>query len=121
MPFSIFVIEELFLGFAARRNLTFVEDSIFADGVGPAVREKFNERVNEKDGEGNEDCNEPLNRMEANDLENKTGALDDTDLQKEDDTPDGQEHPVFEESFKDIEFVVDLPRADHVYDLHQHK
>ena len=43
------------------------------------------------------------------------------DLDHENENPDEEEHLIFEKSFENIDFVVDLPGTDHVEDLHEHK
>lgn len=57
--------------------------------------------------------------MEGNDFENEAGKRDDAELEPEDEAPHDKEHPVAEESFEDVPLVMDLPRTDHVHDLHQ--
>jgi len=42
-------------------------------------------------------------------------------LQQKDEAPHEQEYTVVEETLKDVELVMDLPRTDHVHDLHKDK
>jgi hypothetical protein len=52
-------------------------------------------------------------------LEDEAGELNDDYLEAEDDGPHSDEHEVVEEALEDVPFVVDLPGADHVHNLHE--
>lgn len=91
---SVFILKELAFSRASGSNLTFVENGIFADGVGVAVRDELSNRVNKEDSEGDTKRECPLLPGEGNDLENETGEGDDEDLENEDDAPDKQENGI---------------------------
>lgn len=114
-------IQELCFGSATRGHLTFVENGVFADGVGVAVGDKLSYRVNHEDGEGDSESNGPLFPGEGLDLEDEVGELNDDDLESEDDDPHTEEHEVVEEAGEDVPLVMDLSGADHVHNLHKHE
>jgi len=117
----VFFVQELGFRETFGSDLTLVEHGIFADRIGHAVRDRLSDGVNDEDGEGDEQTDGPLFPRQGNDLEDEAGPLDDDELETKDDTPHSDEHEVVEEAFEDVVFVVDLPGADHVHNLHEHK
>ena len=54
-------------------------------------------------------------------LKSPSSELDNEKLSEHNDDPNNHEHGVSEDSIEDVELVIDLSRAKHVEDLHQHE
>jgi hypothetical protein len=119
--FVVLVLEELCFGDTPSCNLTLVENGVFADGVGEAVRDELSHGIDYEYSERDTESKGPLLPREGFNLEDEVGELDDDDLEAEDNGPHSEEHEVVEEASEDVPLVMDLARADHVHNLHEHE
>lgn len=80
-------------------------------------------QVNWECAESNDKAPAPLNRGQTvnMDTDSSSEELGYKNLNDGNDNPDDAERWVTQNSFQDIEFVINLSRADHVKDLHEHE
>lgn len=117
------LVNELRLGGSSSCHLSGIVNSVSADSRSSTVRDELDQEVDGQDGGTNCEGDEPLLPGETfgAHFEDYTSELGDEDLESEDEEPDSHEDRVREHSLEDVEFVMDLARAEHVDDLEHHE
>lgn len=87
------------------------------------VRYKLEEEVDWECAQGDKEAPHPLDTCQTRnmDADSSTEELGYHNLDYSDNSPDDDKGWVLQDSFEDIDFIIDLSGADHVEDLHEHE
>lgn len=87
------------------------------------VWNKLKNEVPNQAGETENETNDPLSSVKAilMNLKSPSTVLDNEELSKDDNKPDGHEHSVGEDTVENIKLVIDLSSSKHVPNLHEHE